>query len=88
MLKYWIRDAFDEMSMGNYPYPSTYISGAPYELPAYPIRKACASLKADIADPIDLFSGVASAAGLLYNVSKNLKCFDLPSYPTPTTPGK
>jgi len=27
MLKYFIRDAFDELAMGNYPWPSNYIAG-------------------------------------------------------------
>ena len=94
MLRYWIRDAFDEMSMGNYPWPSTYISGE-FPLPAFPVRVACAGAlgaggtypSAALPDAAALFRAVRDAAGVLYNASGAVACFELPTYPTPATAG-
>ena len=45
MLKYFIRDAFDTMSMGNYPFASSYIAGtAETPMPPYPVSIACSYL--------------------------------------------
>lgn len=32
---------WDTMAMGNFPFPSSYLAGGIYMLPAYPVRKAC-----------------------------------------------
>lgn len=44
-LFHWaMQGAFDSFAMGNYPYPSAYISGTPEPLPAWPMRAACSHL--------------------------------------------
>ncbi len=90
MLKYFVRDAWDTMSMGNYPFPSNYIS-FPYTLPAYPVGLACAELAdpalAKTKNPSTLFAAVSAAVSVLYNVSGTETCFDLPKYPDPARPG-
>eukprot|EP00878_Enallax_costatus_P000962 GHUV01001094.1.p1 GENE.GHUV01001094.1~~GHUV01001094.1.p1 ORF type:complete len:556 (+),score=121.02 GHUV01001094.1:559-2226(+) len=41
-LAYWVQGAFDAYAMGNYPFPSDYMTGAPgHNLPAWPMRAAC-----------------------------------------------
>ena len=46
MLKYFVRDAFDTMSMGNYPFESNYIAGTEDKpMPTYPVSVACNYLK-------------------------------------------
>ena len=89
MLKYFIRDAFDTMSMGNYPFPSNYIAGtAQKPMPAFPVKIACDYLSnaSDGKQAETLFPAIRSAVSVLYNVSETTKCFDLPAYPTPITP--
>ncbi|GAX77115.1 hypothetical protein CEUSTIGMA_g4561.t1 [Chlamydomonas eustigma] len=52
VLGYWIQGAFDAYAMGNYPYPSSYISGDPsLPLPAWPMREACKRFMAQL--PLD-----------------------------------
>ena len=93
MLRYFVRDAFDELAMGNYPWASSYIAGsATKPLPAWPMERACNALDfeldtAQIA-PDRLFAAVRRAVSVLYNVSGQAACFDLPQYPTPLSPDK
>ena len=93
MLKYFVRDAFDTMSMGNYPFPSNYIAGTMAKpMPAWPMEHACSFLKQapddddDDDDAVALFAAVRSAVSVLYNVSGEEQCYTLPAYPTPETP--
>lgn len=78
-LAFYIRAAFDGLSMGNYPYPSDYIS-FPATLPAYPIRAACASLASPLVGDA-LYEGVAAAISTLYNASLNTPCNAVPANP-------
>lgn len=120
MLKYWVRDAFDRLAMGNYPWPSDYIAGTPAKpMPAWPLGAACQQLDFDA--PLDVYNFVDSplaesnvdavaddasdtdddfehaaalltavrrAASVVYNVSGETACYDLPLYPTPLHPGQ
>lgn len=72
-LAFWVRGNWDSMSMGNYPYPSSYITGGAAELPAYPVRVACDFL-ADAslpAKPPALFAAVRDAVAVLVNATLN-----------------
>ena len=98
MLRYFVRDAFDEMAMGNYPWPSNYIAGtAAKPMPPWPVARACAELDAPslsglatqhAAGRAALFAAVRRAVSVLYNVSGESTCFSLPLYPTPLYPAK
>jgi len=67
----WIMDTFDSLAMGNYPYPSSYISGDPlHPMPGYPMRVACSYL----ASPNATFHDLANAIGVLNNASQNVVC--------------
>lgn len=43
----YIMTAFDSMAMGNFPYPSSYMTSGNGELPAWPVRAACSHLDID-----------------------------------------
>jgi len=88
MLKYFVRDAFDSLAMGNYPWGSSYISGsAAHLMPPYPAGKACSYLHNASLTEAELVAALKQAVSVLYNVTKDVKCYDLPDYPTATTPG-
>ncbi|KAG2497771.1 hypothetical protein HYH03_004043 [Edaphochlamys debaryana] len=73
---YWLQGAFDAYAMGNYPYPSAYISGDPDRpLPAWPMRAACRAMRGSGLKPSNLVSNLREAVGLLYNVSGDQPCF-------------
>ena len=40
-ITYWVNDALSYMSMGNYPYPSSYILNGDGYLPAFPVINGC-----------------------------------------------
>ena len=71
-LAFWIRGNFDSLSMGNYPYPSSYITGGSVMLPAFPVRVACSYLNTPI-DPVQnttaLYQAVANAVGVIANAT-------------------
>ncbi|XP_056275277.1 dipeptidyl peptidase 2 [Pseudoliparis swirei] len=64
-----LRNAFTLMAMMDYPY-STAFMGA---MPANPVKVACDAM---LSGP-DLLSSLRSAAGIVYNSSGLLTCFDL-----------
>ena len=89
MLKYYIRDAFDTLSMGNYPFPSSYLAGSTaHALPAWPARVACSNLNDSMlrTSAATLFPAIREAIAVVYNVSKTEACFDLPDFPTANDP--
>jgi len=91
MFKYFIRDAFDEMAMGNYPWPSNYIAGSILKpMPAYPMKEACSHLMSDPSTTQihSLYANVAKAVNTLYNVTGETSCNKLPTYPTSVTPAE
>lgn len=61
---------------GNYPYPSSYILNGVGVLPAFPMRVACESLAAEHMDETALLEGLATAAGVFYNFSHDISCFN------------
>ncbi|GLC41303.1 hypothetical protein PLESTB_001077500 [Pleodorina starrii] len=74
---YWLQAAFDAFAMGNYPYPSTYISGDPdHPLPAWPMRAACTHLAGNGLRPSNLVEALRDAAGVLYNATGRMRCYD------------
>lgn len=64
------------ITQGNYPYPSDYILNGVGLLPAFPMRVACSHMAE--ADPSDtaLLHGLAAAAGVFYNYSHDVPCFN------------
>ena len=71
-------------TVGNFPYPSSYILNGDGTLPAYPFREACAHLAQPpglgLVRGDDLLAGLARAAGVFYNFSgAHLRCFNYTS---------
>ena len=60
----------DSQAMGNFPYPSTYILNGGGEMPAFPVRVACESMKAEDMSTRELLPAFADSLGIFYNYSK------------------
>eukprot|EP01023_Acetabularia_acetabulum_P045962 TRINITY_DN468_c0_g2_i1.p1 TRINITY_DN468_c0_g2~~TRINITY_DN468_c0_g2_i1.p1 ORF type:complete len:519 (-),score=99.62 TRINITY_DN468_c0_g2_i1:189-1745(-) len=73
----WASNAVGYMAMGNYPYPSNYMTNGDGYLPAYPMRVMCNYLKDPSLEGVQLLSSFAKSVGLFYNSTQNLECFDL-----------
>jgi lysosomal Pro-X carboxypeptidase len=82
-LAFFIRGTFDTMSMGNYPYPSSYMTGGAVVLPAFPVREACSFLSTPI-DPVGnttgLYAAVMQAIGVFNNATPTA-CYDTGANP-------
>eukprot|EP00198_Chlamydomonas_reinhardtii_P013425 XP_001702762.1 predicted protein [Chlamydomonas reinhardtii] len=77
MASYGNDDAGRGGAMGNFPYPSSYITNGHGQLPAFPVRAACEPLAGgdDWVDA-DLLDAMAAAVGVFYNHTGDLECFD------------
>jgi lysosomal Pro-X carboxypeptidase len=72
-------NAWDTLAMGNYPYPSNYLTGGTALLPAYPFQVACEALaNASLpSDPIALLTAFVNATDVFNNASLNNMCYSL-----------
>ena len=71
--------------MGNYPFASNYIAGTMNKpMPPYPVQHACSFLDKASSSDATLLLNVRKAVSVLYNVSADVPCFELPAYPTRT----
>jgi lysosomal Pro-X carboxypeptidase len=73
----WAKGSFDYMSMGNYPYPSSYIMNGQSELPAYPMRVACSHLADEYPGDVELLQAFSQAIGVYYNSTQHAECYQL-----------
>lgn len=78
--------AFDTLAMGNFPYPSSYLTGGAVDLPAWPVREACSHLAGDFVTLSSnqdvntaLLEALRDAANVYYNATKDLTCFKIPT---------
>lgn len=71
--------SFDNMAMGNFPYPSSYLTGGVADLPAWPVRVACEHLAPEFSDDEALLSAVRDASNVFNNASKDQQCYKIPS---------
>jgi len=72
--------------MGNFPYPSNYLvfqatQDPAVKLPAFPVRAACELMTRQGHALVGeaLLPALRDAAGVLYNASGSLSCFELPT---------
>ena len=73
--------AFDNMAMGNFPFPSSYLTSGKAKMPAFPFRQACKQLGPFFNDKDALISAMGRAAAVFNNATQDLPCFDLPADP-------
>eukprot|EP00958_Prasinococcus_capsulatus_P016695 scaffold1860_cov403-Prasinococcus_capsulatus_cf.AAC.10 len=70
------------MAMGNYPFPSSYLTNNPSILmPPFPVRVACSYLADEFDLPQDgelLLSALSQATSVFNNASQALNCYSLP----------
>ncbi|ETL86705.1 hypothetical protein L917_13905 [Phytophthora nicotianae] len=79
--------AFDTLAMGDFPYPSSYLTGGAVELPAWPVREACSYLAGDFStstfrqEGVDttLLEALRDAANVFHNATGDLTCFKIPT---------
>ncbi|TMW56748.1 hypothetical protein Poli38472_006758 [Pythium oligandrum] len=74
--------AFDTLAMGNFPYPSSYLTGGAADLPSWPVREACSHLAGDFTDGEDdekLLESLREASFVFLNATQDLQCYKLPS---------
>ena len=72
-LVFWIQSAWSFLAMGDYPYPSSYMTNGLSVLPAWPMKEACNHLAST--DDAHLLPGLAAAAAVFYNHT-NSQCND------------
>ncbi|KAF0689377.1 Aste57867_19169 [Aphanomyces stellatus] len=65
----WIKSAYDSMAMGNYPYPSSYMTSGARVLPAFPMRHACSHLDDALEDNEKLLQALSTSVNVFYNDS-------------------
>jgi len=79
---FWLNSALSYMAMGDYPYPSGYIINNDGTLPAFPVVEACKFLGEDYTsdeDETKLIEGIRDFAGIYYNHSGTVDCYNLTS---------
>jgi hypothetical protein len=62
-LRDWLSSAWDYMAMGDFPYPSSYMLNGNGQLPAYPVKVACAHLAREGLQAEELLPGGAGRGG-------------------------
>ena len=79
-LAYLLMYAWDMMAMGNYPYPTDYITGGTAVLSAYPVREACAAMIGTdgVQPPVaELLPRLKAATDIFNNATKDIPCYQL-----------
>ena len=84
-LAYMMLNGWDTMAMGNFPFPSDYLVFQQTQLsnvtlPAWPVRVACEKMVADEPGGT-LLTAMREACAVLYNVTQQEPCFELPDDP-------
>lgn len=77
---YFAMMAFDTLAMGNFPFPSNYLTSGGAVLPAHPVRRACEHL-VDASLPSNgdsLVEALGRASLTLYDPDGSEACVDLP----------
>jgi pimeloyl-ACP methyl ester carboxylesterase len=76
-LGYFVQAAFDSMAMGNYPFPTYYISGAPgYPAPAWPMRVACSKIAVAGSTPQSRITQLYEAVSVMDNITGTQQCYN------------
>ncbi|ETV97780.1 hypothetical protein H310_09132 [Aphanomyces invadans] len=75
----WLKDAYDTLAMGNYPYPSSYMTNGERLLPAFPMREACSLLADNLEDTTKLLQAMLASVNVYYNSTGAVKCHSIAS---------
>eukprot|EP01084_Bolivina_argentea_P302248 521688_1 len=86
---FWAADAMSTLSMGSYPYPSSYMTNGDGDLPPYPLRFACNKymVKNFSDNNNDILYALSDFIGVLYNVTNTTQCYDINDNLLPYEPG-
>ncbi|POM59833.1 Lysosomal Pro-X carboxypeptidase [Phytophthora palmivora] len=70
-------EAYGDLAMGNYPYPTSYIMDGNVDLPGYPMRAACEPFAGEFSenDKTGLITAFRESIAVYYNATKSENCF-------------
>ncbi|OQR82522.1 lysosomal Pro-X carboxypeptidase [Achlya hypogyna] len=71
----WAKEAYENMAMGNYPYPTSYITGGDRVLPAFPMRAACVPFSGLLSEPVEYLKALKQSIDVYYNTTGKVKCY-------------
>jgi lysosomal Pro-X carboxypeptidase len=71
-------NAWDTMAMGNFPYPSNYLTSGGPLLPAWPVRAACEFMADETLTNWDLLAAFNQAGAVFNNATQDVQCYALP----------
>lgn len=78
---YWVSSALSFMTMGSYPYASSYMLNGNGILPPYPMKKGCSfidhSFDNSVSGNYSLLTEIRNIAGIFYNYSDDVLCYDM-----------
>lgn len=66
--------------MGDFPYPSNYLTAGGPQMPAFPVSVACHHLESQLDDE-ELLEALNAAASVYNNATLDLPCFTFPEDP-------
>jgi len=69
-LKAWLVDAYTNLAMVNYPYPTNFLA----DLPGNPVSEFCRQLEPPYKSPEDLLIGLYRGINLYVNYTGKTKC--------------
>uniref|UniRef100_A0A7S1Q9V3 Uncharacterized protein n=1 Tax=Neobodo designis TaxID=312471 RepID=A0A7S1Q9V3_NEODS len=76
-LGYFVQASFDSMAMGNYPFPTYYISGEPgHPAPAWPMRVACSNIATAAPTAEERITNLYNAISVMINITGTKQCYD------------
>jgi len=73
----WVSSALGFLTMGNYPYATSYITNGGCVMPPWPMTLACKPLNSTTLTDDQVLEGVAAMVGVYNNCTKTKKCFDV-----------
>lgn len=74
---YFVQAAFDSMAMGNYPFPTYYISGTPdHPAPAWPMRVACEFMRDTQPTRAGRIAALHQAISVVDNITGTEVCYN------------
>ncbi|EQC35917.1 hypothetical protein SDRG_06663 [Saprolegnia diclina VS20] len=71
----WAKEAYENMAMGNYPYPTSYITGGDRTLPAFPMRAACVAFSGLLESADDFLHALKQSIDVYYNTTGATSCY-------------
>ncbi|CAK4620407.1 unnamed protein product [Aphanomyces euteiches] len=69
--------AWDTMAMGNFPYPSSYLTEGKANMPAFPVRVACSRIASAPDNNTGLLTAMKNATDIYNNATQSVVCTEV-----------